>query len=79
MYLKVKTIFKCFFNSGSIQSEDIKHYTKYEEDLHCNVTAQSAATDKWLTVAVLIMTGEADVIRHGDRDIEGRQQNQPIP
>ena len=53
--------------------------TEYEKQLHGDVTAFSAVTDERVVVAALVVTGKADVVRHGDSHVEGRQQNEPIP
>lgn len=55
------------------------HHTQDEEHLHCYVTAYSAAADKWVMVAALVGTDKADVVRYGDGNIKGRQQNEPVP
>lgn len=55
------------------------YHTDNEEKLHCYVTAHGAATDRRLVITVLVMTDKTDIIRHRDRNVESRQQDQPVP
>lgn len=55
------------------------HHTKYKEHLHCYVTAYGAAAEKGVVVTSLIVSDKADIVRYSDGNVEGCQQDEPVP